>query len=201
MDILGKKLIIATNNAGKVSEIKDILQSEFCKIVSLKEAGLKIDIVEDGATFEENAVKKAKEVARITGCMALADDSGICVDYLEGAPGIYSARFAGENASDAMNNKKLIGLLKDVPAKKRNAHYTCVVALADPDGNTITAYGEVQGVIATEPRGHNGFGYDPYFYLPEYGQTMSELPPEIKNVISHRFFALKALKLKLKQLK
>lgn len=201
MDFLGKKLIIATNNAGKVSEIKDILQGEFSEIVSLKEAGLNIDVVEDGETFEDNAIKKAKEVARITGCMALADDSGICVDCLDGAPGVYSARFAGKKANDAMNNKKLIGLLKAVPGKKRGAHYACVVALADPDGNTITAYGEVQGVIATEPRGVNGFGYDPYFYLPEYGQTMAELPPEIKNVISHRFFALQALKLKIKQVK
>ncbi len=191
------KLIIATNNPGKVKEIKEILSGIFTKIVSLKDEGLKIDVAEDGATFEENAVKKARETARITGGYTLADDSGICVDYLKGVPGIYSARFAGENATDEQNNQKLIGLLADVPLEQRGAHYACVMALCDPQGNTVTAYGQVEGLIVLEPKGQNGFGYDPYFYLPQYAQTMAELPPEIKNTISHRFLALQALKEKL----
>ena len=197
MENRGKRLIIATNNAGKVREIKAILSGAFSMIVSLKDAGLQIEVVEDGVTFEENAIKKAKEVAKVTGCMALADDSGICVDYLKGAPGVYSARFSGEGATDEKNNQKLIGLLRDVPFDQRGAHYACVMALCGPEGNAITAYGEVNGVIVLEPKGNGGFGYDPYFYLPEYGQTMAELPAEVKNGLSHRFFALQALKEKL----
>lgn len=191
------KLIIATNNAGKVKEIKEILSGLFQNIVSLKDEGLKIDVVEDGASFQENAVKKASSVARITNNYTLADDSGICVDHLNGEPGIYSARFAGEKATDAQNNEKLIELLKGLPMERRRAHYACVMALSDPQGNTVTAYGEVEGYIAYEPKGKNGFGYDPYFYLPQYAQTMAELPPEIKNTLSHRFQALQALKEKL----
>lgn len=191
------KLIIATNNAGKVKEIKAILQGKFSPIVSLKDEGLVIDVMEDGETFEENAIKKATEVAKLTGCYALADDSGICVDYLNGAPGIYSARFAGENATDAKNNEKLLWLIKDAPKEARGAHYACSVALASPEGKTVTAYGEVYGEIITTPRGQNGFGYDPLFYMKEYGMTMAELPPEVKNGISHRYRALKALNEKL----
>jgi len=191
------KLIIATNNTGKVKEIKEILAGRFEKIVSLKDEGLIIDVMEDGVTFEENAVKKAKEVANLTGCWALADDSGICVDYLNGAPGVYSARFAGEKATDAANNEKLIELMKDSPESERGAHYACAMALASPEGGVVTAYGEVYGEIIFAPRGENGFGYDPLFYMKEFSKTMAELAPEIKNGISHRFNALKALNEKL----
>jgi XTP/dITP diphosphohydrolase len=187
------KLIIATNNPGKVREIKDILAGRFDKIVSLKDEGLIIDVMEDGVTFEENAVKKAREVARLTDSWALADDSGLCVDYLDGAPGVYSARFAGEKATDAMNNEKLLRLMKDSPEAGRGAHYACCMALSSPGGETVTAYGEVYGEIVFTPRGTNGFGYDPIFYMKEYGKTMAELAPEIKNGISHRYRALKAL--------
>jgi XTP/dITP diphosphohydrolase len=191
------KLIIATNNAGKVKEIKAILNGLFENIVSLKDEGIQLDVVEDGASFEENAVKKSKEAAHVTGCYSLADDSGICVDHLNGAPGIYSARFAGENATDEQNNQKLAELLADLPLNKRRAHYACVMALCDPRGNIVTAYGEVEGFLIPEPAGSNGFGYDPYFYLPAYGLTMAQLDSKIKNSISHRFLALQALKEKL----
>ncbi len=191
------KLILATMNPGKVREIKDILQGIFDNIVSLEEEGLNIEVTEDGETFEQNAIKKAVQAAKLTRHSVLADDSGICVDFLNGMPGVYSARFAGKNATDEKNNEKLIKLLNSVPMEKRGAHYECVMALSDKYGNVTTAYGEVHGKIAFKPKGANGFGYDPYFYLEEYNKTMAELPPEIKNKISHRYRALIALKEKL----
>ncbi|MEZ4357202.1 MAG: XTP/dITP diphosphatase [Eubacteriales bacterium] len=192
-----EKLIIATNNQGKVREIKEIFKGEFLNIVSLKDENLDIDVVEDGQTFMENALKKANAVYEATKVPSLADDSGICVDALNGAPGIFSARFAGEYATDEENNQKLIALMKDVPEDKRGAKYVCAVVLKIDEETIITAYGELKGKIICDARGTNGFGYDPYFYLEEYGQTTAQIPPELKNKISHRGRALKNLREKL----
>ena len=190
------KLIIASNNAHKLEEIKAILGGTFAQILSLREAGIEHETVEDGSDFTENAVKKAREIAALSGCCALADDSGLCVDALGGAPGIYSARYAGEHGNDAANRRRLLEELDGVT--KRAAHFTCSMALVRPDGSTVTAEGFVYGEIAFSEAGENGFGYDSLFYLPEYGCTMAQLPPEKKNAISHRHNALYALLEKLK---
>jgi XTP/dITP diphosphohydrolase len=191
------KLIIASNNAHKLIEIKAILGDVFREIQSMREAGITHETVEDGETFLENAEKKAREMAEISGCYALADDSGLCVDALNGSPGIYSARFAGEHGNDEANNDLLLQKLENVT--DRGAHYTCAMALACPDGRMITAEGYLYGEIGYERCGHNGFGYDPLFILPERGCTTAELSPEEKNAISHRANALHALLEKLKE--
>ncbi|MBR4393998.1 MAG: XTP/dITP diphosphatase [Oscillospiraceae bacterium] len=191
------KLIIASNNVHKLTEIKAILGDIFREILSMKEAGITHETVEDGETFLENAEKKAREMAEISGCYALADDSGLCVDALDGGPGIYSARFAGEHGNDEANNDLLLQKLENVT--DRGAHYTCAMALACPDGRMITAEGFLYGKIGQERRGHNGFGYDPLFILPERGCTTAELSPEEKNAISHRANALHALLEKLRE--
>ncbi len=190
------KLIIASNNAHKLVEIKAILGSVFEEIVSLREAGIDHDTVEDGTTFMENAIKKAREIAEISGCCALADDSGICVDALDGAPGIYSARFSGIHGDDKANNRLLLEKLEG--KDNRKAHYTCAIALVRPDGSTVTAEGYLHGEIGFEEKGENGFGYDPLFILPERGCTTAEISSEEKNAISHRAVALKELLKKLK---
>ena len=190
------KLIIASNNAHKLVEIKAILGEVFEEIVSLKEAGIDHDTVEDGTTFMENAIKKAKEIAEISGCCALADDSGICVDALDGAPGIFSARFSGVHGDDKANNRLLLEKLEG--ADSRKAHYTCAIALVKPDGSTVTAEGYLHGEIGFEEVGENGFGYDPLFILPERGCTTAQLTAEEKNAISHRAVALEELLKKLK---
>ncbi len=189
------KLIIASNNAHKLVEIKAILSGFFDEIVSMREAGIDHETVEDGTTFMENAIKKAGEIAAISGCCALADDSGICVDALDGAPGIYSARFCGHHGDDEANNDLLLEKLKD--ATNRKAHYTCAIALVRPDGSVVEAEGYFHGEVGYERIGTNGFGYDPLFYLPEYGCTAAELSPEQKNNISHRAVALQLLVKKL----
>ena len=191
------KLIIASNNAHKLIEIKAILGDVFREILSMREAGITHETVEDGETFLENAEKKAREMAEISGCYALADDSGLCVDALNGNPGIYSARFAGEHGNDEANNDLLLQKLENVT--DRGAHYTCAMALACPDGRMITAEGYLYGEIGFERHGHNGFGYDPLFILPERGCTTAELSPEEKNAISHRANALHALLAKLQE--
>ena len=190
------KLIIASNNAHKLIEIKAILSDFFEEIQSLREAGIDHDTVEDGSTFMENAIKKAKEIAEISGCCALADDSGICVDALGGAPGIYSARFSGVHGDDKANNRLLLEKLEG--AESRKAHYTCAIALVKPDGTTITSEGYLHGEIGFEEKGENGFGYDPLFILPERGCTTAQISAEEKNAISHRAVALKELVEKLK---
>ena len=190
------KLIIASNNAHKLVEIKAILGGEFEEILSLREAGIEHETVEDGETFAQNAEKKAREITELSGCCALADDSGLCVDALGGAPGIYSARYAGEHGNDAANRKKLLAALEN--SAERGAHFTCAIALAYPDGTMTEAEGYVFGEIARAEAGDFGFGYDPIFYLPEYGCTMAQLEPEKKNAISHRSNALHALLAKLK---
>ena len=189
-----RRLLIATNNAGKVREIKAILGEFYDELVSLKDIGLELNVVEDGDTFEANAVKKAREAARAAGCDALADDSGLCVAALDGAPGVYSARYAGEHATDEENNAKLLAALDGV--EDRRAKFVSVVALASGDAVT-TARGEVEGVIAHAPSGSGGFGYDPLFFVPELGQTFAEIPAEVKNTLSHRARALAALRDKL----
>ena len=185
------KLIIASNNAHKLEEIRAILGGAFEEILSLREAGIEHETVEDGVTFAENAAKKAREIAEISGCCALADDSGLCVDALGGAPGIYSARFAGEHGNDAANRRRLLREMEDID--ERAAHFTCSMALVRPDGSMTAAEGFVYGEIARAEAGENGFGYDSLFYLPERGCTMAQLPPEEKNEISHRHNALMAL--------
>ncbi len=191
-----RRLLIATNNQGKVREIKAILGSFYDEVVSLKDAGISLDVVEDGDSFEANAVKKAREAAEVAGCDALADDSGLCVDALNGAPGIYSARYAGEDATDEQNNEKLLKSLEGI--QNRGARFVSVVALVSGDKVT-TARGEVCGVIAQAPSGKGGFGYDPLFFVPDLGQTFAEIPAEIKNSLSHRARALSALQKKLSE--
>lgn len=187
------KLIIASNNAHKLTEIKAILGGMFEEVLSMREAGIDHETVEDGTTFMENAVKKAREIAEISGCCAIADDSGICVDALDGAPGIFSARFCGRHGDDQANNDLLLEKLKDTPDSERGAHYTCAIALARPDGSIVKAEGYMYGVIAHEEKGENGFGYDPLFILPQYSKTSAEISPEEKNRISHRAQALQLL--------
>lgn len=187
------RLIIASNNAHKLTEIKAILGGMFEEVLSMREAGIDHETVEDGTTFMENAVKKAREIAEISGCCAIADDSGICVDALDGAPGIFSARFCGRHGDDQANNDLLLEKLKDTPDSERGAHYTCAIALARPDGSIVKAEGYMYGVIGHEEKGENGFGYDPLFILPEYGMTSAEISPEEKNRISHRAQALQLL--------
>lgn len=191
------KLIIASNNAHKLVEIKAILGDYFGEILSLREAGIEHETVEDGDSFLANALKKAREIADLSGCCALADDSGLCVDALGGAPGIYSARFSGVHGDDAANRRVLLEKLQGV--EDRSAHFTCAIALVRPDGSEVTAEGYFYGQIGTEERGHNGFGYDPLFYVPEYGMTNAEMTSEQKNAVSHRAQALKALVEKLEK--
>lgn len=185
------KLILASNNGHKLTEIKAILGSEFDEILSMREAGIEHETVEDGSSFMENAEKKAREIMEISGCCALADDSGICVDALDGAPGIYSARFSGVHGDDKANNRLLVEKLSG--CDNRGAHYTCAIVLARPDGTVLRAEGYLYGQIGYEEVGTNGFGYDPLFILPEYGCTAAQLSPEEKNRISHRANALHAL--------
>lgn len=188
------KLIIASNNAHKIYEIKKILSGKFDEILSLREAGVSHETVEDGSTFMENSLKKAREIAEITGCAALADDSGICAHALDGAPGIYSARFAGEykgQESDDRNNALLLERLSDKADK--SAHYTCAMSLVYPDGSEVCAEGYMYGKIIDTPRGSAGFGYDPIFVPDGESRTVAEMSDDEKNLISHRANALKLL--------
>ena len=188
------KLIIASNNAHKLVEMKAILGEYFDEILSLKEAGIHADIVEDGTTFEENAIIKAKTICDITGDIVLADDSGLEVDYLDGAPGIYSARFMGEDTSYTIKNNAIIDKLADAKGAERSARFVCVIAAAFPNGEVITTRATIEGEIGYKEEGSNGFGYDPIMYLPEYGTTTAGLSAEQKNEISHRGKALRLMK-------
>ena len=206
------KIVFATSNAGKMREIREILKDLGAEILSMKEAGVDIDIVEDGDTFAANALIKAKAVWEKTGGIVLADDSGLVIDALNGEPGVYSARYMGEKTSYEIKNWNLIHRLDGVPEKKRTARFVCVIAAVLPDGRTLTAEGTMEGVIAHEPAGAGGFGYDPGFYcvpycktfgydpilmLPEYGKTSAEITMDEKNAISHRGKALRAMKKRL----
>jgi XTP/dITP diphosphohydrolase len=185
-----KRLIIATRNKGKLKEFAEILKDLPIDVASMEEEGIFKDIEENGSTFEENALIKAKEVHRLTGKMVISDDSGLEVDYLDGAPGIYSSRFAGEGATDEEKNNKLLALLQDVPFEKRTARFVCVIAVVFPDGEFFTVRGTCEGNIAFKAEGSNGFGYDPLFYMPEYEMTTAQMIPEDKHHISHRGKAL-----------
>ena len=185
------KLIIASNNAHKLVEIRAILGDSFDEILSMRDAGIEHETVEDGKTFAENAAKKAREITELSGCCALGDDSGLCVDALDGAPGLFSARFSGVHGDDAANIRVLLEKMKGVT--ERGAHFCCAMALTWPDGRLTEAEGRFYGQIAEEPAGTGGFGYDPVFYLPEYGKTVAQLGTEFKNSVSHRHNALMAL--------
>lgn len=189
-----EKTVFATGNAGKMKEIRMILADADVEILSMKEAGIVADIVENGTTFAENALIKARACARLTGLLALADDSGLVVDYLNGEPGIYSARYMGENTSYHMKNHNLIERLAGVPDEKRTARFVCAIAAVFPDGRELVTEGTMEGRIGYEEKGENGFGFDPVFYVPEYGLTSAEMNAEQKNAASHRGKALQKMK-------
>ena len=198
-----KKIIFATGNQNKMREIREIMGNLPVEILSMKEAGIKADITEDGTTFEENASIKAKAVAELLpgqdrDTIVLADDSGLEIDALNGEPGIYSARYMGEDTSYHVKNAELIRRLEGVPAEKRTARFVCAVAAVLPDRTCLTVRGTIEGRIGYEERGSNGFGYDPIFMLPDRGCTTAELPPEEKNRISHRGQALRLMEEKLR---
>ena len=189
------KLLIASNNAHKVREIEEILFGYFDEMVTMREAGLDIDVVEDGKTFRENAVKKATEILEKSGFDAtLADDTGLCVDALGGAPGVYSARYAGEAHDTAANNALLMENMKDVPDGERTCRFTCCVALARRGRPVLVVEGKAEGLLLRAPVGENGFGYDPYFFYPPLGKSFAELTAQEKNNVSHRRAALDALR-------
>ena len=189
------RIIFATGNKGKMNEIRMILADTGLEIVSMKDAGIELDIVEDGTTFEENARIKARAVAAAApDDIVVADDSGLEIDYLNKEPGIYSARYMGEDTSYDVKNQNLIDRLEGVPKEQRTARFVCAMAAVFPNGETITARGTIEGYIGWEPAGENGFGYDPIFYVDEYGCSTAELSPEAKNEISHRGKALRAIR-------
>lgn len=198
-----KKIILASNNQHKIGEIREILKDLDVEICSLRDEGIDIEVVEDGKTFDENAKKKAVEIANYLkeqgkeDFIVMADDSGLEVDYLNGEPGIYSARYAGEHGNDEANNKKLLEKLKGVPMKDRTARFVCVIALQDSKGKYISIRGEAEGIIQEEISGQGGFGYDPLFYYAPLKKTFSEISAEEKNRVSHRGEALKQLKEKI----
>lgn len=187
-----KSIILASNNKDKVKEVKEILKGY--DIISMKEAGIDVDIEENGTTFEENALIKAREIMKLTGQITMADDSGLEIDYLNKAPGVYSARFMGHDTSYDIKNKALIQKLEGVKGSDRSGRFVCAIAVCFPDGREIVKRGTMEGLIAEEIKGDNGFGYDPIVYLPEYGKTSGELAPEEKNKISHRGKALALIK-------
>lgn len=172
------KIILASNNQNKVAEVKEILKDKNVEIVSLKEAGIDVDVEENGTTFEENALIKARAVCKMTGSVTMADDSGLEVDYLDKQPGVYSARFMGHDTSYDIKNKAIIDKLEGVEGDARSARFVAAIAVVFPDGKEIVTRGTMEGLIAREPAGDNGFGYDPIVYLPEYGMTSAQLSPE-----------------------
>jgi len=186
------KLLVATNNRGKVREYAELLDGLAVRLTFPAREGLSLEVEETGETFAENAILKARAYAEASGLLTLADDSGLEVDALDGAPGVRSARYSGPGASDEDRYRLLLRRLAGVPAEGRTARFRCVVALATPEGEVQTAEGRCEGVIGFEPRGTHGFGYDPVFYMPDRGQTMAELLPEVKNRISHRARAARA---------
>ena len=188
------RIVAATNNQGKVKEIKAILGDLGFEVVSQGELGLDLDVDETGTTFEENALLNAQAAATAFGMCALADDSGLCVDALDGAPGVYSARYAGEGATDAMLIEKLLKVMKDVPKEKRAAQFVSAVAFVTPDGEKFTARGSVEGFITEAPSGNGGFGYDPVFFSTELQKTYADMSDEEKNRVSHRYRALMELR-------
>jgi len=192
-----KELVVATGNQGKVAEIKLALAQLPVKVLTLHDFGPIPEAVEDGLSFKENALLKARHYAKYTGKACLADDSGLEVDFLQGAPGIYSARYAGENANDTKNNQKLLAALAQVAVAERTARFRCVLAFVDTDGSSVITDGTCEGVIGQEKRGTGGFGYDSLFYIPKLHKTMAQLSKDEKNAISHRGKALDNMAIKL----
>ncbi len=188
------KLLIASNNAHKIKEIKAIVGDYFDEVLSLREAGVDVDVEENGATFEENAVIKAEAILNLTGYAALADDSGLMVDALNGEPGVYSARYAGVHGDDHANNRKMIARMEGIPAEGRGAQFVSSICLARPGQPNVVTTGICRGAITFAPRGNGGFGYDPYFQPDGQTQTFAELGSEVKNTMSHRAKALDVLK-------
>lgn len=194
------KLILATSNKDKAREIAEILSGTPFVVTTMKEEGFDPDIVENGKTFEENALIKARAVhALAKGAYVMADDSGLCIDALDGAPGIYSARFCGEDSTYPEKFARIFEMLKDVPEEKRTAKFVCSIAVVRPDGTEFTVRGEVCGVLHEKPMGDGGFGYDPIFYVPEFGMTTAQMTKEQKNSISHRGKASRAMAERLKE--
>ncbi len=187
-----KEVVLATTNKGKVREFSRLLEGIFENVLSITDIGSPPEVIEDGLTFRDNALKKAREIAQYSGKLTLADDSGLEIDILEGRPGVYSARYSGKGASDKSNIDKVLEELGD--NTNRKARFVCVLALVDPNGDELVVEGFCKGEILSELRGEGGFGYDPIFYLPDREKTMAEIDPEIKNQISHRASALKKLK-------
>jgi XTP/dITP diphosphohydrolase len=194
-----EKLIIASKNKGKINEIKDILKELPFEIISMQDAGYDFEIEENGKTFDENAMLKAQALFQHTGCRVLADDSGLEIDFLNGAPGIYTARFAGEQASQQEKNAKITGLLSGVDSAYRTARFVCSIAFVSREVS-FTVNGAVEGIIAEKPDGAAGFGYDPIFFMPEYAKTMAQLPESSKNKVSHRARALNKLREELERI-
>ena len=187
---MSNKIVFATGNAGKVKEVQAILADLGMEVVTMKEPGIELDIVEDGTTYEENALIKAREVAKYPAAIVMADDSGIEIEHLDNGPGIFSARFLGEDTSYRIKNNYIIEQLAGVPDEKRTARYVCAIAAVLPEGQELTTRGAFEGRIGYEEAGENGFGYDPIFYVPKFGKTTAQLSPEEKNEISHRAKAL-----------
>ena len=187
-------IIFATGNEGKMREIRQILEGMDVEILSMKQAGIEMDIIEDGTTFMENAIIKAKAVATKVRGIVIADDSGLEIDYLNKEPGIYSARYLGEDTSYDIKNAELLKRMEGVEEEKRTARFVCAMAAVLPDGEMLTTQGVVEGRVAHRIEGENGFGYDPIFYLPEYGCTSAQITEEEKNAISHRGRALRKMR-------
>lgn len=194
-----KKIVFATGNQDKMKEIKSILADVGMDIVTMGEAGIHVEIIEDGETFDENAVIKARAIAAYVNDIVLADDSGLEIDYLNKEPGVYSARYAGEDTPYSIKNQMILDRLEGVPPERRTARFVCVIAAVLPDGEVITTRGTIEGYIGYEPAGENGFGYDPIFYVPEYKCMSAQLDTEVKNQISHRGRALRAMREELKE--
>lgn len=194
------KIVFATGNADKVKEIQMIMEDTGMEVVSMKEAGISIDIEENGSTYEENALIKARAVAGYTDAIVMADDSGLEIDYLNKEPGIHSARYLGENTSYRIKNQNLIDRLSGVPDEQRTARFVCAIAAVLPDGRELTTRATIEGRIGYEEKGSHGFGYDPIFYVPEFGKTTAELTEEEKNRVSHRGKALRLMKEELKSI-
>ncbi|MDD3279027.1 MAG: XTP/dITP diphosphatase [Lachnospiraceae bacterium] len=199
-----KQIIFATGNEGKMKEVREILKDLQIPICSMQEAGISVDVVEDGDTFQENAIIKARTIAQYIqgqdeGTIVLADDSGLEIDYLNKEPGVYSARYMGEDTSYRIKNRNLIDRLTGVPAELRTARFVCAIAAVLPDGEVLTTRGTIEGKIGYEECGEHGFGYDPIFYLPDMSKSTAQLSPEEKNAISHRGEALRRMKEKLRE--
>ena len=191
------KIVFATKNEGKVREVIKMLNMDKIELITMAQAGIDVDVVEGGTTFEENAMKKAVEIMKISGMPAIADDSGLEIDYLDKQPGVHSARFLGHDTSYDIKNKKILEMLEGVPDEKRTARFVSAVCLALPDGRTITTRGTIEGAIGHEIKGTNGFGYDPIFFIPEINKYSAELTTDEKNAISHRGKAIAQMREKI----